>query len=408
MTSAKRKDRNRAVLKTGESQRANGTYSYNWYDINGKRHFVYARTLQELRIKEQDVTKKTLNGINPAGRYKTLNDIYEIWKDVKRGLKNNTFEGYKYTYGMYVKDSLGKMKIDHIKKTDVRRFYNTLIDQKNLSAASLDNIQSVIHQLFDMAVDDGYITHNPSDNILKEIKKAHAFKTEKKRGLTISEQKLFMRFLMDTPQYRHWYPVFAVMLGSGLRVGEITGLRWRDIENGYIDVNHNLVYYNHREDAYKKGCYFECGLPKTKAGIRKIPMLAFVKEAFEEQREYMNDVGLECKFDIDGYTDFIFLNKDGMVYNQGMLNKAIKRIIRDCNDAEFEKNSNPEVLLPNFSCHTLRHTFTTRMMEAGTDLKTMQYILGHDDITTTLNIYADCTDEMKNKAFISLEEMFKL
>lgn len=92
MTSAKRKDRNRAVLKTGESQRANGTYSYNWYDINGKRHFVYARTLQELRIKEQDVTKKTLNGINPAGRYKTLNDIYLSFSDINIPPSNNEKE----------------------------------------------------------------------------------------------------------------------------------------------------------------------------------------------------------------------------------------------------------------------------------------------------------------------------
>ena len=409
MARARRTDSKRAVLKTGEHQRTNGTYTFNWYDINGKRHFIYGKTLEELRVKEKDITKKTVNGLNPAGRFKTLNDLYEIWTEVKRGLKNNTFENYKYTYEMYVKSSLGKMKIDVIKKTDVKRFYNTMVDQRGLSYSVLENIQSVIHQLFDMAIDDGYISVNPSSNVLKELKKSHSYKTEKRRGLTISEQNLFLKFLKERAIYRHWYPIFAVMIGSGLRVGEVTGLRWCDIdiENGVIDVNHNLVYFCHRSEAFKKGCYFECSTPKTKGSIREVPMLGAVKEAFAEQKAYLEDVGLECNAVVDSYTDFIFLNKDGMVLHQGTLNKALKRIIRDCNDAEFEKNPNPKVLLPNFSCHSLRHTFTTRCVEAGINVKVLQRWLGHDDITTTLNIYADCTKEMVDKSINGLEEFLQ-
>ena len=409
MARARRTDNKRAVLKTGEHQRPNGTYTFNWYDINGKRHFIYGKTLEELRIKEKDVTKKTVNGLNPAGRFKTLNDIYDIWTDVKRGLKLNTFENYKYTYEMYVRPSLGKMKIDAIKKTDVKRFYNTLTDERHLSFSVLDGIQSVIHQLFALAIDDGYISVNPSDNVLTELKKAHSYITEQRRGLTISEQELLLRFLKETAIYRHWYPIFAVMIGTGLRVGEITGLRWCDIdmEKGIIDVNHNLVYFCHRSDAYKKGCYFECSTPKTKCSIRQIPMLDFVKEAFAEQKAYIEEIGLECNAIIDGYTDFIFLNKDGVVLHQGTLNKAIKRIIRDCNDAEFEKDPNPTVLLPHFSCHSLRHTFTTRCVEAGINVKVLQRWLGHKDITTTLNIYADCTKEMEDKSINGLEKFLQ-
>lgn len=408
MAYARRKDNRRAILKTGELQRPNGTYSYNWYDRNGKRHFVYAKTLEELRIKEQDVTKKSINGLNPAGRFKTLNDIYATWTDVKRGLKLNTFENYKYSYEMYVRNSIGKMKIDVIKKTDVRRFYNTLVDERGLSASTLEGVQSVIHQLFDMAIDDGYISVNPSSNVLKEIKKARSFTYEKRRALTISEQKLLLNYLKETAKYRHWYPVFAVMIGSGLRVGELTGLRWCDIdlEKGIIDVNHNLVYFCHREEAYKKGCYFECHTPKTRASVRKIPMLGVVKEAFEMQKAYQEELGLKCNAIIDGFTDFIFLNRDGMTLHQGALNKAIKRITRDCNYLQFEKDPDPSMLLPHFSCHSLRHTFTTRCIEAGVNVKVLQQWLGHDDITTTLNIYADCTKEMVDKSFGGLEELF--
>ena len=69
--------------------------------------------------------------------------------------------------------------------------------------------------------------------------------------------------------------------------------------------------------------------------------------------------------------------------------------IRDCNDEQLLKDENAEVLLPHFSCHSLRHTFTTRMCEAGVNVKVIQDTLGHKDISTTLNIYTDVTKELR-------------
>lgn len=94
------------------------------------------------------------------------------------------------------------------------------------------------------------------------------------------------------------------------------------------------------------------------------------------------------------------------MYGQASLNKAIKRIIRDCNDEQFLKSESLEVLLPNFSCHSLRHTFTTRLCEVGTNIKLMQDILGHQDISTTMNIYADVTKELREKELGNLEAYF--
>ena len=109
-----------------------------------------------------------------------------------------------------------------------------------------------------MAVDDDYIRNNPSDNVLRELKQAHCFKTEKRRALTRPEQELFLSYLKNTPAAQYWYPIFAVLLGTGLRVGELTGLRWCDVdlENDVIDVNHTLVYYDHRTDGSKKRLLF--------------------------------------------------------------------------------------------------------------------------------------------------------
>ena len=409
MAKAKRKDKSRVVLRTGEIQRKDGTYQYSWTDKNKKRRYVYARTLDNLREKEEQIAKNISDGIKAEARYTTLNELYALWKDLKRGLKDNTFENYKYMYETFVRNQIGDKRISMLKKSDIKRFYNYLADERGLKPATIDNIHTVLHQVLDMAVDDDYIRNNPSNNVLKELKQSHIFKTEKRRGLTRPEQELFLSYLKDTPSVQNWYPVFAVMVGTGLRVGELTGLRWCDvdIEEGTIDVNHTLVYYDHRTSEGKRGCYFNVNTPKTEAGNRQVPMLDFVKEAFLMEKERQDMLDVHCEAMVDGYTDFIFINRFGQPQHQSTLNKAIRRIIRDCNDEQFLKDDNPKVLLPHFSCHSLRHTFTTRMCEAGVNVKVIQDTLGHKDISTTLNIYTDVTKELKRSEFEGLDLCFK-
>lgn len=401
----KRKDKNRVVLRKGEGERPNGTYEYRWTDKTGVRKRVYAKTLEELREKEKDILKDQIDGINSNASNMLVNDIYEMWKELKRGLKDNTFCNYKYMYEMFARNQIGKIKVSALRKSDVKKFYNYLADERGLTVSTIDSIHTVLHQVLDLAVDDGYLRNNVSDNVLKELKQSHIFKTEKRRALTVAEQELFLNFLKKNHTYRHWYPIFAVMIGTGLRVGEVTGLRWCDIdlENSMIDVSHTLVYYNHAQN----GCYFNVHTPKTKAGVRQVPMLDFVREAFLEEQKYQEELNIKCKAKIDGYTDFIFVNRFGNTQHQGTLNKAIRRIIRDCNDEVLLRGEEKPVLLPHFSCHSLRHTFTTRMCEAHVDVKVIQDALGHADISTTLGIYADVTQKHKENEFKNLNEFFK-
>ena len=409
MAQAKRKDKSRIVLRTGEGQRPNGTYEYRWTERGGTRRRVYAKTLEELREKEKQIQKDKCDGIKAEARYLTVNDVFDTWRQLKRGLKDNTFQNYQYMYNMFVRPNLGKQRVSSLKKSDVKRFYNMLADERCLQASTIDSVHTVLHQVLDMAVDDAYIRVNPSNNVLKELKQSHIFKTEKRRGLTKAEQELLLSFLQRNHTYSHWYPIIAVMVGSGLRVGEVTGLRWCDIdlEEGIIDVNHTLVYYDHRVTEGKKGCYFNINTPKTKAGTRQVPMLDFVREAFIMEREYQEALDIRCTITIDGYSDFIFVNRYGHTQHQATLNKAIRRIIRDCNDEVLLKEEKNPVLLPHFSCHSLRHTFTTRMCEAGVNVKVIQDALGHADISTTLNIYADVTKELKKDEFADLDLFFK-
>lgn len=397
----RRKDNKGRVLKEGESQRKDGSYDYRWRTPDGKRHSVYARTLEELREKESAILRDKSDGIRTDAKNITLNDVFDLWSELKKGLKGNTFQNYRYMYTQYVYPDFGQSKIMKIKRSDVRRFYNMLADERGLKIATIDNVHTVLHQVLDLAVEDEYIRVNPSDNALKELKLSYRFDTEKKKALTIQQQNVFMEFLGNCGKYNHWKPVFEVMLGTGLRVGEVTGLRWEDVdfENNTISVNHTLVYYNHT----KGGCYFGVNTPKTKAGTRIVPMIESVKNAFLQEKEYQKELGILCQAKISGYTNFIFVNRFGNVQHQGTLNKALRRIIRDCNQRLLEnpQKNVQDMLLPRFSCHILRHTFATRLCESGINMKVIQDVLGHADIGTTMNIYADATNEMKKKEFVS-------
>ena len=396
-------------LRTGESQRPNGTYLFRWTSEDGKRHSIYAPTLDKLREQEELVIVDKHDGIKTDVKGLTVNDLFDLWCQLKRGIKDSTFKNYIYMYEMFVKPTFGRNRVVRVAKSDIRRFYNNLVDGKSLKVATLDNVHNVLHQVFQVAVDDAIIRINPTDNMMKELKLAHSgYKSEQRKALTMEEEKLFLGYLKKTPRYFHWYPLFFIMANTGMRVGEITGLRWRDVDldKGIISVNHTLVYYNHRDE---KGCYYSINTPKTKAGMREIPMMDEVREAFYLEKQYQQEAEIESISRIDGYDDFVFVNRDGVVQNLGNLNKAIQRISRDCNCEIIEMqgiDSDP-VLLPHFSCHNLRHTFATRLCESGINLKVIQDVLGHADVSTTMNIYINVTNDLKKKEIASFGSFMK-
>lgn len=406
MAVERRKDKKNRVLKEGEYQRSCGTYEFKWRDKSGGRHSISAVTLEELREKELDVLRDVLDGVKADKNSLTINDLYNSWVQLKRGLKDNTFSNYKYMYTMFVEPDFGKRKIVDLKRSDIRSFYNYLADERHVQINTIDCIHTVLHQVLELGVEDDYLRYNPSDNALKELKKARNFEVTKRRALTVPEQELFEAYLSKQGQYHRWYPIFIIMLWTGMRVGEVTGLRWCDIdlEDDMISVNHTLVYYDKRND---ERCTFAINTPKTSAGERIIPMLPKVKEAFMMEKQYQEECGLESRAVVDGYRDFIFINRFGNVQHQGTLNKALTRIVRDCNFEILDKpHKKDTVILPKFSNHSLRHTFTTRMCEAGVNLKVMQEILGHADAETTMDIYAEATKELKRSELDSFAEFF--
>ena len=400
-----RKDDKRVVLRKGESQRKDGTYCFRWTDSTGKRRSIYAATLQILRAKELSVERDKLDGIRTEVRYVTVNDVFDRWKQLKRGVRDNTMKNYIYMYEQYVRKGFGENKLVNVKKSMIRQFYNTLVEQRGLKPSTVDVVHTVLRQVLEMALEDEFIRSNPANDALRELRMATNFGNAHRAALTFPEQERFLGYLKNSEKYRHWYPIFSVMVGTGMRVGEVTGLRWCDIdlELGVINVNHTLVNYSHGS---QEGCRQNIHPPKTPNSKRIVPMLEFVKEAFQMQLVYVEVCGLRNLTRVDGYGDFIFVNRYGEAQHYGTLNKAIARIVRDCNMEALDSGAENPVLLPPFSCHTLRHTFATRMVEAGVNIKVVQNTLGHSRVSTTLDIYTDMTRDFQKSEFMSLDRWF--
>ena len=139
----RRLDKNRITLKKGEYQRPDGVYSYRWTSRYGQRHEVYAGTLEELRRKEEQIKLDIADGIRMDIMSTTVNDLFDLWCDLKRGLKDNTLQNYKYMYNMFVRPTFGKIRVVSVKKSDVKRFYNNLCDEKILKVSTIDTIHNI-------------------------------------------------------------------------------------------------------------------------------------------------------------------------------------------------------------------------------------------------------------------------
>ena len=429
MSSIKRKDLKGRILHTGESQlkagKFKGRYQYDYVNNNGERKHVNSWRLVEtdpipaghrqckaLRTIEEEIARDLRDGINRDGANRiTLNDFFDDYIKTKIELKPSTRGNYIYTYNLTVRNTIGSRKIASFKYSDIKKFYIYLIKERGFKPNSVECVHSILNPVFDMAVKDDYIRKNPAYGVLSEIKKSHQWDKSPRHALTIAEQEHFIKFIENSSIYAHWLPLFTFFLGTGCRIGEVISLTWKDVdfENGIISINHNAVYRKDHENP-ENGCYMQINTPKTRAGTREIPIFSSVKKALEEVRE-IDEYLKKPDYQIDGYTDFVFLNRDGHIHNPQTINRAIRRIIRDYNDLETEnarqENREPD-LIRDFSAHNLRHTFCTRMCEVENNVKLIQSIMGHADIQTTLDIYAECTREKKKESFQRLDGILKI
>ena len=305
------------------------------------------------------------------------------------------------------------MKIQDITTIDIMNHYVKYCrGYKGLAVATVDGIQTVLRQVFAYAQKRKFIYDNPTDGAMTELKNSER-KEQAHPALTKAQQDRFLSFIKNHPTFHHWHPIFKVMIGTGMRVSEVCGLRWCDVdmELGIISINHNLLYY---KDKGMKKMTYKVGKTKTKASTREVVMIDGVREAFEEQRKWLEESGITCNCTIKGepdapeewYTNFIFLNRDGLPYNQGTLNKALVKIKEYAN---VEAASNPDAnipMLPKFSNHCLRSTFVTRCAENKLPQQVTMKMVGHSDPKVTANVYTTLHRDFLTREMSVMNDMF--
>ncbi len=419
----KRRDAKNRQLMRGEYQKSDGRYMYRYTDANGKIRYVYSWTLTQtdrapegrktekcLRELEKEINKDVQDKIDIHNAKKlTLNAFFYDYIEQKRELKTTTRRDYKYIYRTYVEETLGRRKIADIRYSDIKKFYNSLIYDSHLLPSSVDRINVVINPVFAVAVRDELIRINPASGIIAEIKKSQCWNQSQKHSLTVEEQAIFVDFLKKDETYNWWLPLFSFLLGTGCRIGEALGLTWSDCDfkSNIISINHNLVY---KPDEFTNKSVFRIMTPKTEAGIREIPMLADVRQLLLDERERQFKEGFN-KSNIDGYTGFIFTSKANIVHRNSNVNRALIRIVNKYNKQEEElaqKELRKPIFLPHISVHTFRHTFCTRLCENESNLKIIQKIMGHSNISTTMDVYNEATQMKKKESFANLEGKFKI
>lgn len=398
----RRKDSKGRVLEKGESQRKDGRYVYQYEDVFGTRKSVYSKNLSELRKKEKQIHKDLAEGINASEI--TLDQLFGRYMAMKIKLTIQTKTNYIDLWENNVRGTaLGNRRISDIKRSDIWHFYNSL-KEKGLKYSTIKTFNGILVPCFDLAVADDLVRKNPCQNVIKEFYENDA---APKYSLTNKEQEIFLEFAQKNKIYAKHYPMLVVMLETAIRCGEAIGLTWDDVDfaRNTITISHQLIYKK-IDGKYR----FFAGPPKTRAGVREIPMTRQVREALREQREYQLATGSRTDVSIDGYENFCFSTKRRNPIMPAGINNILYNIVSSYNTRErelAEKQKRNPYLLPHISAHILRHTGCTRMAEDGVDLKVLQYIMGHNDISVTMQVYNHVTAE-RNKKEMEKREKIRL
>lgn len=382
----RRKDNKGRVLKKGESQRKDLTYMYRYTDVSGQRQCIYAPTLTELRDKEVQIEKDLLDGIHSANII--LNDLVYRYLEKNQRIKERTRFKYKTEYDRWVGSKwLGKKKLKDIRTSDIKTFYKELKDD-GYSDGTIRCVHKYIHGAMDIAVEDDMIRRNYSDGCTD----LYSSSETEIMPLTKEQTSNFLKTAESVHFGQMYLLGFKLMLYTGMRIGETTGLTWDDIDfkNRVIHVDHQFV----QGDSNSRTSYHIDG-PKTFTGIRDVPMSDDVYELLVELKKDTYESAYKWGAQVDGYKGFVIHSRTGLPIYSGRFNEYYKKIIKIFNDScDNEKDK-----LPNVTNHVCRHTFCTRMAEMKLSPMALKKMVGHKSYKTTLDIYISVDDNFVNEDF---------
>lgn len=389
------KDSKGRNLNKGESQLQDGRYRYRYVDKNGKRRTLYSWKLVKtdktpkgkkdspcLREQERNIQRDVEDGIRTYdAKVISVYDLIMKYLELKPTLANSTLQNYLSMVDTNIKPSImGSMKIADVKTSDVKAFYSFLYKKKKFATTTIQLYQNIIYPAFELAVKDDLIRKNPCKDCMKDY--ATSTNGSTKYALNRTEERALLDYVENHNWYSRYYVMIAFMLGTGCRVGEVIGLTWDDIdfENRTVSINHQVIY---KKDMKTKKTRHYVSLPKNKT-VRTIPLKDDIFQILSDYRMRTYFVSKANDYSIDGYSCFVFLNDELKVYTPNTIRRSFHAITENYNRSH---DYDDEIRIREFTPHTLRHTFCTRMAENGLDIKVLQSIMGHKTIAVTMQVY---------------------
>ena len=381
--SGKRRDSKNRVLRNGESQRRDGRYAFKYIDTTGKPQFVYSWKLEKtdktpqgkrddlsLREKEKQIMKAIDDEIVPRGGEMTVLELVKKYLMQKTGVRHNTEANYNFVLNIIKKEDFGKKRIDKVKLSDAKCWLIKL-QQDGRGYSS-----------FQMAVDDDLIRKNPFEFQLATVVVNDSVTRE---AITRKQERAFLEFVANDKHFCRYYEGIFILFKTGLRISEFVGLTLSDLDmqNRKISVNHQLQRKRNMEYVIED--------TKTSCGTREIPMTDEVYKCF--QRIISSRKKPRVEPIVGGKCGFLYLDKNDMPMVALHWEKYFQHICE-------KYNSIYRVQMPKVTPHVCRHTFCSNMAKSGMNPKTLQYLMGHSDISVTLNTYThigydDAKEELK-------------
>lgn len=396
---SKRRDDKGRVLQQGEWQEPSGKYRYKYTDSLGKRKTLYSwrltesdkmpegkRTDSSLREKERKVQSLQMQGI--TGSKLTVLELVERYLSLKTGVKHNTLANYNFVVNVLKKEEFSHKKVDDVKLSDAKIFLIKL-QRDGRGYSSIHSIRGVLRPAFQMAVDDDLIFKNPFGFELGTIL---VNDSQKREAVSLEDEARFLEFVKNDPHYNRYYDAFYILFKTGLRISEFCGLTVRDLDfkNEVIRIDHQLQR--------TRDMKYEIVSTKTTSGTRLLPMEEDVKYTF--LRILKNRKKTKKEPTVDGYGGFLFLDKNGNPMVALHWEKYMQH-------AREKYNKEHLLQLPLITPHICRHLYCTNMANSGMNPKTLQYLMGHSDVSVTLNIYTHTGYDDAKKELARLKEAKK-
>ena len=336
-------------------------------DPNGKRRVKRFKNRTEAAKWLLDAQDASLDGFSDD---MTLSEWFELWFASKKlHIKPKTKDAYYHQFHRLPK-RLRTTRLCHLKPLMIQSIFDEL--STKYTKSTLKNTRMLLSTVLNDAVLNDIITKNPCRKVTVTGKESSS-----REALSREDQAALVHALWQSPiEYAALF-----VLQTGVRFGELIGLTWDDIDfdNATLTVSRNIVYVDHS---------FIIQSPKTATSRRTIPLTIEAMRLLKAQKELNKSTSIVRM----EWADQVFIDDKGQPFRNSRFDLLLKRAAGMAD------------ITAAISCHILRHTFATRCIEGGMIPKTLQSILGHSSIMTTMDLYVSSDDSFKKIAMDSIAD----